>query len=72
MTDRRGGHQDPRTRREDGRALDELRPVSFERDFTEFAAGIGARDHGPDQGALHRLARGAGAAAGCAAAARAG
>lgn len=27
------------TSRHDGRALDELRPVSFERDFTEFAAG---------------------------------
>ena len=34
MTDR-----DPRTAREDGRALDELRPVSFERDFTVFAPG---------------------------------
>src|SRR5580700_7407622 len=30
---------DPRARREDGRALDELRPVSFVRDFTEFAPG---------------------------------
>jgi ribonuclease PH len=30
---------DPRARREDGRALDELRPVTFERDFTEFAPG---------------------------------
>jgi ribonuclease PH len=30
---------DPRTRREDGRALGELRPVSFVRDFTEFAPG---------------------------------
>lgn len=27
------------TRRRDGRALDELRPVSFERDFTELAPG---------------------------------
>ncbi|HMD47108.1 MAG TPA: ribonuclease PH [Acidimicrobiales bacterium] len=30
---------DPRTLRPDGRAIDELRPVLFERDFTEFAAG---------------------------------
>jgi ribonuclease PH len=30
---------DPRTLRADGRALDELRPVSFERDFTVFAPG---------------------------------
>jgi ribonuclease PH len=30
---------DPRTLRADGRAIDELRPVSFERDFTEFALG---------------------------------
>jgi ribonuclease PH len=30
---------DPRALREDGRALDELRPVSFVRDFTEFAPG---------------------------------
>jgi ribonuclease PH len=30
---------DPRAAREDGRALDELRPVSFVRDFTEFAHG---------------------------------
>jgi ribonuclease PH len=36
-----GGGQtaDPRTLRADGRALDELRPVSFERDFTVFAPG---------------------------------
>ncbi len=32
-------HDDPRTKREDGRAVDELRPVSFIRDFTEFAPG---------------------------------
>ena len=37
--------------------LDELRPVSFDRDFTEFAAGLGARDDGPDQGAVHRVGR---------------
>ena len=30
---------DPRAAREDGRTLDELRPVSFVRDFTEFAPG---------------------------------
>ena len=30
---------DPRTARADGRALDELRPVKFERDFTVFAQG---------------------------------
>jgi len=31
--------QDPRTARSDGRALDELRPVSFARDFTVLAPG---------------------------------
>ena len=30
---------DPRALRRDGRAIDELRPVTFERDFTEFASG---------------------------------
>ncbi len=30
---------DPRARRADGRQVDELRPVSFERDFTVFAPG---------------------------------
>jgi ribonuclease PH len=30
---------DPRTRRKDGRTVDDLRPVSFVRDFTEFAPG---------------------------------
>ncbi len=30
---------DPRVRRADGRALDELRPVTFQRDFTVFAPG---------------------------------
>jgi len=30
---------DPRTLRGDGRTLDQLRPVSFHRDFTEFALG---------------------------------
>lgn len=30
---------DPRTLRADGRTLDELRPVTFERDFTVFALG---------------------------------
>ena len=29
----------PSTARHDGRQVDELRPISFERDFTEFAAG---------------------------------
>jgi ribonuclease PH len=33
------GALDPRARRADGRTVDELRPVGFERDFTEFAAG---------------------------------
>jgi ribonuclease PH len=32
-------HSDPRTLRGDGRALDQLRPLSFERDFTIFAPG---------------------------------
>jgi len=31
--------RDPRTLRPDGRAVDELRPVTFERDFTVFAPG---------------------------------
>jgi ribonuclease PH len=30
---------DPRTLRPDGRAVDDLRPVAFRRDFTEFAPG---------------------------------
>ncbi len=30
---------DPRALRDDGRTLDQLRPVSFERDFTQFASG---------------------------------
>ncbi len=30
---------DPRARRNDGRAVEDLRPVSFVRDFTEFAPG---------------------------------
>jgi ribonuclease PH len=33
------GAVDPRTLRADGRAVDQLRPVGFQRDFTEFAAG---------------------------------
>jgi ribonuclease PH len=33
------GAVDPRARRADGRTVDELRPVAFVRDFTEFAAG---------------------------------
>ena len=34
-----GTRRDPRTARGDGRALDELRPVSFERDYTVMAPG---------------------------------
>src|SRR5277367_411480 len=34
-----GTGKDPRTARGDGRALDELRPVSFERDYTVMAPG---------------------------------
>ena len=34
-----GAGRDPRTARGDGRALDELRPVSFQRDFTVMAPG---------------------------------
>ncbi|HLI73946.1 MAG TPA: ribonuclease PH [Acidimicrobiales bacterium] len=34
-----GARPDPRTLRSDGRAVDELRPVVFQRDFTEFAPG---------------------------------
>ena len=34
-----GTGADPRTLRPDGRAVDQLRPVAFERDFTVFAAG---------------------------------
>jgi len=33
------GRGDPRAARADGRAVDELRPVTFLRDFTEFAPG---------------------------------
>ena len=31
---------DPRTLRSDGRAVDELRPVVFDRDFTDFRARV--------------------------------
>ncbi len=34
-----GGVDDPRALRRDGRRVDELRPVSFDRDFTVFAPG---------------------------------
>ena len=53
---------DPRTRRSDGRALDELRPVAFDRDFTGLRPGLGPGVHGPDQGAVHRLGGGPGPA----------
>jgi ribonuclease PH len=33
------GEPDPRTLRPDGRAVDDLRPVTFTRDFTQFAPG---------------------------------
>ena len=33
------GATDPRTRRADGRGVEDLRPVVFDRDFTEFAPG---------------------------------
>ena len=33
------GTADPRTLRRDGRSVADLRPVTFDRDFTEFAAG---------------------------------
>ncbi len=39
MTDTNLHTPDPRTLRSDGRALDQLRPVAFDRDFTVFAAG---------------------------------
>ena len=39
MTETRSGTPDPRALRPDGRAVDQLRPVSFERDFTVFAMG---------------------------------
>ena len=39
MTEHNGTGSDPRVLRPDGRALDELRPLSFERDFTVFAPG---------------------------------
>ena len=38
MTEHNGTDR-PRTLRPDGRALDQLRPLSFERDFTVFAPG---------------------------------
>ncbi len=41
--------------RPDGRQPDELRPISFERDFTEMTAGGGARSVRTDPGALHRV-----------------
>ena len=48
--------------RRDGREPDDLRPITFTRDFTEFAAGLGARRVRPDPRAVHRVGRGAGAA----------
>ena len=45
--------------RVDGRAHDELRPVSFERDFTTFAAGSDrARDAGSGPGSARFLSSG--------------
>ena len=38
-TETRSNPPDPRVLRSDGRALDELRPVTFQRDFTVFAPG---------------------------------
>ena len=63
---------DPRTLRPDGRDMGELRPVSFVRDFTEFANGIGAGVDGQDHGAVHGVGGGPRPAAGCAAAERGG
>ena len=39
MTEHGDDAADPRTLRADGRALDQLRPATFERDFTVFAPG---------------------------------
>ena len=58
--------------RRDGRQPDELRPVSFVRDYTEFATGLGAGLDGPDQGAVHGVGRRPTCPAGCAAPARGG
>ena len=43
--------------RSDGRANDELRPITFERDFTEMAAGIVLVAFGTHPGAVHRVDR---------------
>ena len=56
----------------DGREPDDLRPLTFERDYTEFAAGLGARVDGQDPGAVHRVGRRAACRRGCGARARAG
>ena len=48
--------------------MEELRPVSFDRDFTEFAPGSVLVSMGTDPGAVHGLGGGAGAARGCGAA----
>ena len=39
--------------RPDGREPDELRPISFERDFTTMAGGSVLVRFGADQGAVH-------------------
>ena len=43
--------------RPDGRAADELRPITFERDYTEMAAGSRARHVRPHPRAVHRVDR---------------
>ena len=59
----RSPHAEPRGDRmgirRDGREPDDLRPLTFTRDFTEMAAGLGARRVRPHPRAVHRVGRGA-------------
>ena len=73
-------HRTPRTNpnlettmtRPDGRAADELRPITFERDYTEMADGSVLVSVRQDPGAVHGAASTRTCRVGCAAAARAG
>ena len=43
--------------RPDGRAADELRAITFERDYTDMAAGSALVSFGRHAGAVHRVGR---------------
>ena len=45
------------SKRRDGRALDELRPLSLQLDFTDNPPWLGPLQHGTHEGAVHRVSR---------------